>query len=61
MRGAVHMAPYTWQLPWLAVEWPWLALAEPFLTLLAEMSIETTPLPLIVGRVLARNLLPNGA
>ena len=27
--------PYTWQLPWLAVEWPWLALAEPFLHLVS--------------------------
>ena len=33
-------------LGWLQNEWPWLALTRPFLTLLAQMVIETTPLPL---------------
>ena len=38
--------PCTCQLPWLAVEWPWSALAGPSLTLLAQIGVETTPLPL---------------
>jgi len=36
--------PFTWQLPWLAVEKPWSAL--PLLTLLAQTGSGTTPLPL---------------
>ena len=32
MARCQHGVPYTWQLPWLAIEWPWLALAGPFLS-----------------------------
>ena len=46
MGRHIQDMPYTWRLPWLAVEQPWLALAGPILTLLAQMGTETTPLPL---------------
>ena len=38
-----HDIPYTWQLPWLAVEQPQSALSGPLLTLLAQMATLLSP------------------
>ena len=45
VQGAVHMALFTWQLPWLAVENSWSALAGPFLSFLTQMGLNKAPPP----------------